>query len=266
MNPIDVVDYGSILQAYPALQSLAIGKRRLEVSRWISRRLENRIISGPFKGVQMLEQSSWDPGARASMLLGLYEREVLEAIAARAAPRRLMIDIGAADGYYAVGVLAAKLFEHVVCYESSEQGRHLIETFARANQVFNRISIHGEATLSFANEVFEKAAALEMGLTALVLMDIEGGEFDLLSEENLNRFARSSLIIELHPFAVEDGQAKLVSLIATAKNTHHMNLITTGARDLSAFTVLTELSDVDRWLITAEGRPCQMQWLVLDPI
>jgi hypothetical protein len=39
----------------------------------------------------------------------------------------------------------------------------------------------------------------------------------------------------------------------------------TSARDLSKFQELHELSDIDRWLLCSESRPCLMTWMRFDP-
>ena len=266
MNAQDVVDYGSLLDNHPELLSLAIGKRRLKVSRWVSQRLHDRVSYGPFAGMHMPWDSSWDPGARASMLLGLYEQEVLEKLVDRLGAVDLLVDVGAADGYYAVGSLFSKRVGHALCFEDSERGRTMIARTAQLNWVSDHLTIEGRADESFVDVIKRLKQDRKLRRAPLILMDIEGGEFELIKPAVLEDLRDTSWIIELHPFAVVDGDARLRSLLAFAQKTHPVELLGTTARDLSKFPELQPLSDVDRWLLVVEGRPCSMQWLVLDPL
>jgi hypothetical protein len=100
----------------------------------------------------------------------------------------------------------------------------------------------------------------------VVLIDIEGGEFDLLDREALRHLSRSVVIVELHERLVEDGEAKLAKLLAEASEYFRVGEFRTGARDLSGFPELAQMNDTDRWLLCSESRPYLMRWLRLDPL
>lgn len=59
---------------------------------------------------------------RVGMLLGLYEAEVLEAVMALPARYRLFIDLGAADGYYGVGLVFNGRFEKILVFRDRSEG------------------------------------------------------------------------------------------------------------------------------------------------
>ena len=62
-----------------------------------------RVFSGPFKGMQFIDESF--ENAFIPKILGIYERELHPAVeAAIALTPRLVVDIGTAEGYYAVGI------------------------------------------------------------------------------------------------------------------------------------------------------------------
>jgi len=195
------------------------------------------------------------------MLLGLYEQELLESLCS--VPRRYttFVDVGAADGYYGVGVLVAGLFVRSHCFEMSVQGREVIRETAAANGVLDRVTVSGRAEHNF----YEALDAAEFDRT-VVLLDIEGGEFDLLDANMLGRFHRSIIFIELHEQLVPNGEQRLQRLLHDASTFFRVTTLRTGKRDLSGFPEVQAVDDNDRWLLCSEGRPYLMSWLRLDPI
>lgn len=95
----------------------------------------------------------------------------------------------------------------------------------------------------------------------MILIDIEGGEFDLLTPEVLERLTGATLIVEAHDFGHNDG--RLPELVKRVGRYFDVQEITTGSRDLSGFPFLRSWSDDDRWLMCSEGRPQLMTWMVL---
>jgi precorrin-6B methylase 2 len=195
------------------------------------------------------------------MLLGIYEQEVLDSLTRKPATYRVFIDVGAADGYYAIGVLVCGLFDRTYCFEASESGRQIIKENAAQAGVANRLIVNSDAQHDFLDQIPSNELA-----NAVILMDIEGGEFDLLTDENLDRLRRSILIVELHEWRLKDGSHKLQRLLDACETTHSVSRMTTTSRDLSIFPELREMSDTDRWLVCSEGREQLMTWLRLDPL
>jgi precorrin-6B methylase 2 len=130
-------------------------------------------------------------------LIGSYEKElssIFEALRNRKV--KLIFDIGAAEGYYAVG-LARMLPEcQVVAFEATKQGRNLLAEMARKNHVENQVDIHGECTI----EQFEELLALKK--PDFVLMDVEGAEKDLINPRTARLLSQTELLVELHPAVV----------------------------------------------------------------
>ena len=238
----------------------SIRMRRLFLSKLISQRFDNQIQYGPFKGL-ILGRGVWSSTDRAAMIFGLYEQEVLNSISILPKKYTNFIDLGAADGYYGIGVLINKLFDKSYCFEISQKGREVIRENAELNNVSQDLIVHGEAAAEFYNLIPE--CNLE---NSVMLVDIEGAEFDLLDRDCLKAFSKSIIFIELHDWLVKDGLAKKNKLLETAKCFFKITELTTESRDLSKFDELKDFSDTDRWLICSEGRDRRMVWLRLDPI
>lgn len=234
---------------------------RIELAKRLDAQFGSTVRYGPFAGLRLPSSSWWGYTSRGAMLLGIYEREVLESLARKPATYRIFIDVGAADGYYAIGALVSGLFDRTYCFEASERGREVIgENAARAG-LADRLVVNGIAQHDFLDRIPVDELA-----SAVVLMDIEGGEFSLLTRENLERLRRSIVLVELHEWRLEDGSHRLQELLDASQTTHSVSRLTTTSRDLSVFPELREMSDTDRWLVCSEGRERLMTWLRLDPL
>jgi hypothetical protein len=239
----------------------AVKRRRLQLSRELDARLASTVAYGPFAGLRLSDDAWWGAADRAAMLLGLYEQEILLELSGLPDRYTTFVDIGAADGYYAVGVLVGGMFERVRCHEVSAAGRKTIHANAVRNGVADRVTIRGYAGSDFLDDFDEDDLA-----HSVFLFDIEGGEFDLLDADILEKLRHSIVFIELHPFHAEAGQEKVETLKSLARHYFQLSEFHTGGRDPSAFPELHGYNDSDRWLICSEGRECLMSWLRLDPL
>ena len=239
--------------------------RRHQISNDFTHSLNSIVRYGNFKGMLFASESIWGASDTANMLLGLYEQEISKLLTDLAITEnnRYLIDCGAADGYFAVGALVSGEFEFVWAFEQSKHQRLNLKKNAEANNVENQLAILGSAEQDFLEELGKDEKFLFENST--FLMDIEGGEYQILDESNLARMKGSVLIIELHDFS-SDQKLERVSLLARAQKSHHGYLFSTGARDLSGIHELDYLSDSNRWLMCSEGRPRVMDWLVLFPL
>jgi hypothetical protein len=237
-----------------------VHERRKELAKLLEQRLGSKVVHGAFRGLTLSDDQSWGGAERPAMLLGLYEHEVVERLFALPDRVRTFIDVGAADGFFAVGTVRAGRFQRAICYEISEAGRRAIRANAIANGVDDRIEIRGGANVGFFREFSEGELA-----DAAVLMDVEGAEFMLLDADALERLQHSYVIVELHSGFVPDGEARSSALVSSAGHYFDVDEFTTGPRDLSAIPELRDMTDSDRWLLCSEGRPYRMSWVLLRP-
>jgi len=251
-----------IVQVANPLRSAMNGNaRRLTLSRKFMRDFDGVIQYGPLKGAKMIANSSWSRRDKAAMLFGLYEQEVLNVLSKAANSYKRFIDLGAADGYYGIGVVASGLFEHSTCYEMSKKGQEVLAKAALANDVEDKVDIRGIAREDFYTEFGEDERR-----DTLLFIDVEGAEFGILTQKTLEAFRHSAIIIEMHEWMVENGEAALAALRERAEKTHKINAFRTGSRDLSVFPELAMLCDTDRWLICSENRGRLMTWWFLEPL
>ncbi len=248
-----------MLNTYRILAEKMVYARLEDLAGTVNDFFKSTVAYGPFKGMKFSNQATWSRLDRGSMLLGIYEKEIQESLSQVPASHNTFIDIGAADGYYAVGVLVGKLFVKTHCFEMNEASRNVIRINAELNHVDDRIAIDGAAEKDFWKIL--PAKTLE---TSVVLIDIEGAEFDLMDNDFLDAFKASIIIVELHD-AQKDGPARVQELKTNAARFFTLTELKTGARDMSQFRELATLSDNDRWLLCSERRHKAGAWLRLDP-
>ena len=239
-----------------------IYKRREKLSKIIYKDFEGVIKYGAFKGLKLTDQHWWSHTDIGSIFFGFYEKEVLNEIlkVSSETRKKYFIDIGAADGYYGIGVLIANLFDHSYCFELTQKGQDVIKMNSKLNNVFEKITIKGKLDKLLSNTI-----PLEIISNSLILMDIEGSEFDLLNDKFLKEIKYSNLIIEIHEHFYFEGKRMLKELKERLREYFYVKEITTQERNLAPFEELDDYTDSDRWLLCSEGRHKKGLWLLLYP-
>src|ERR1041385_2176536 len=105
-------------------------------------RTGNRVRLGPFAGMHYVSNSVGS--AYLPKLLGIYERELTEVLETECARQPgLIVDIGAAEGYYAVGLALRNPAARIIAFEQNPQGQVALCKMAILNGVADRLQIHG---------------------------------------------------------------------------------------------------------------------------
>jgi hypothetical protein len=218
---------------------------------------------GPLAGFNLGTNTTWRRADNGPKLLGFYEQEVCELLARLSRERDTLIDLGGADGYFAVGCLHANLYNECHCYEIVAESRANLAAVAEANSVRDRLQIYEAATSQFPAELTARGVDLSR---SVVLIDIEGHEFTVLTEACLSDLSQSHVIVETHPFLAGGGQANYDELVARAGKIFNVHAFQTGARDPSTRPILREhWTDTERWILCSESRATLMTWLYLEP-
>ena len=235
----------------------AIYLHRRRLAAQINNLFRSTVAYGPFKGLKFSTANNMWGDERGAMILGLYEQEVLESLARIPKDKyKTIADLGAADGYYAIGSLVSNMFDVAYAFEASEDRRKAILENAVLNGVADRIHIRG-----LADRSFYKLIPTDVLAGSVILVDIEGAEFELFDREVFSALRNSVIIIEVH----DDSEDRLALLKNSAAEFFNICEMTTTVRDMSKFDELRKFSDTDRWLLCSEGRPERMVWFRLDP-
>jgi len=210
--------------------------------------------------------SHWAEGAGGACLLGTYEPQVCALIDRLKSPEKVLIDIGAADGLYGVGLVAVGAFGQSVCFEAHDGRRQKLQELADELGLGDRIAVHGVATAAAIRAVVEDHA-IDLR-NAVIISDIEGGEFDLFDTDLLESLSDSHLIIETHDFLVkpvERAATAMQDLKDRAGRFFNVHDVKDGLRYMRDIPLLADWSDADTWMMCMEGRKRMMTWLYLAP-
>jgi hypothetical protein len=252
----------------------SVFKRSFSFRRVVSlyrRRLSQKVFAqcggivryGPFTGMRWLGDPNWGLGEQGAMVLGLYEQEVLQSLSEAPSRFQVFVDVGAADGYYAVGMLHAGKVAHSIAFEIDPESQKAIARLAAANGVADRITILGAASDQFVETMRQQK--IESDKT-MFLFDIEGYEFKVLTEDVFAFLRNSLIIVETHAHIYPDPPGELARLIERSAKTHRATSWHPGPRNPWTIRELDGYPEIDRWILCSEGRFEPQQWLRFDPL
>ncbi|HET7375144.1 MAG TPA: hypothetical protein VFK30_00460, partial [Anaerolineae bacterium] len=149
------------------IANLTAAQIKRKINRWIFKETGGTVQGGPFAGMKLLQEPSWNWNDDLStQLIGCYEQELhhyieLEIYRLGCLPNPKIVNIGSAEGYYAIGMARRLPLASVWIVDVSEAALKCAEKIAAANDV----------TLHARNPI-------EMVLAGpdLVICDCEGAE------------------------------------------------------------------------------------------
>ncbi len=209
---------------------------------------------GPFAGLRYAEMTAI-ASSLYPKLLGSYESELHPWIAEICeAGYTEIIDVGCAEGYYAVGLALRAPQAKVYAYDTYDGSRQLCTNSANLNCVADRMEIR---TL-FSAEELQNIPIRHRGL---IVCDCDGGENEIFTEQSFRQFADWDLLIETHDCYDITISTRLAELF---RETHELRVILSVDDIQKAKTYdYPELAGLDlatRRAILAEYRPTLMEW------
>jgi precorrin-6B methylase 2 len=231
------------------------------LSRWRSQLLANtyiahhgvRILGGPFAGMEYVFAAT--EGALVPRLLGTYESELhphLQALAE--AGLDCVVDVGCAEGYYAVGLARMMPWVTVYAHDIDAKARAACAELADKNAVTDRVIVGGE----FAPDGFQAFA----GRRVLVMVDAEGAEVDILQPALSPALAAMNVIVETHDVFRRGALATVTERFAA---THDIVRVDQQPKAFDMPPWLAELPHLDQLLAVWEWRAAPTPWLVMSP-
>jgi len=227
--------------------------RRAELVPLISKRTNNTVVHGIFKGMKILPKWGWGDADYASKLLGIYESELYDVAEEHfAAGIDLIINVGCAEGFWGIGA-AIKTSAPLVLVDIDSNTLDI----ALENCAANNITAD---TLTFITpEILQ--AGLALSKSPLVIMDCEGAEEEYLDPEKVAALAHTRIMVETHD-CNKEGLSQLIA--DRFVDTHDVQWISQGAKN-PYIEPIHDFGDEDKWLIVNENRPSTMIWLSLTP-
>jgi glycosyltransferase involved in cell wall biosynthesis len=252
-TPVDLV--GSRVRHF-ARHPLRSGIR-LATHALVRRQTDGRVVSGPFAGM-------WYglPVPHLPAYLGTYELELRPLLAELTATRfDVVLNVGAADGYYAAGLARLWPGATVVAFEMEPAKQANVRRVVAENGVGERVRIEGECTPGRLDELLQGAQR------PLVWIDVDGAELDLLDPARAPGLRRAEVVVELHPFLVARPRETLEERFAPT----HLDLLVHGEeRRAEQFPLDGRLWRTPPGRALAreamqERRPERQDWLRLRP-
>ena len=236
-----------------------INDKKKRIVNKIHKIFSGKVHNGPYKNLKISTKENWSIDL-GSKLLGIYELEVQKAIENLCTKKniKIFVNYGAAEGYHLTGILKHKLAKFGIGVEIDKNSISIFKKNLKLNKLEKKVKILEKLNLNKLNDYVSNKDIKK----TLFLIDIEGGEYDLINSNTIKLINKSYLIIELHPFLSNSNKrSKLYNLL---KKNYNIKSITSSARD-PFVKGLENLTDDERWMIVSEQRPMQMNWLICSP-
>lgn len=217
------------------------------------------VQNGPFKGMRYPEINSVCSTIYPK-LLGCYEKELWETIDKFKSNKYTeIIDVGCAEGYYAIGLGINIPNAKVFAYDTDEKARTLCEKMAILNNIKDKIIIKSECTP-------EELASFSFKGKGLIICDCEGFEKELFTENNIRNLINCDLIIETHDLFDINISTYLKKVIHQTHNIYSVKSIDDIEKVLTYnFNGLEKLSFIEKKQVLTEKRGAIMEWLICTP-
>jgi predicted O-methyltransferase YrrM len=194
-------------------------------------------------------------GCHIAKLIGCYEQPLQPFIEeAISSPYTHILNIGCAEGYYAVGMARRMTNTQILAFDLNLKAQEVCSALAKKNGVTERVTVGN----LFKPQDFERY----QGTSTLVLCDIEGAEKELLNPEIASALKAMDLIVESHE-CLAPGITQ--NLIDRFKETHHITIVQDdGQRQLQKMpNWFNNIPNLDQLLAVWEWRSGPTPWLVM---
>jgi len=211
------------------------------------------VLNGPFSGMKYPSLKSFG-SVIFPKLLGSYEKEIEVFINyIKNQDYKNIIDIGCAEGYYAVGLGMKLKKAQVFAFDTDERAQEECKKLAKLNNV--KININS----IFTKALYEKYT---QNKKSLIFIDCEGYEKNLIDNEIASQHQNCDFLIEAHDFidiSITDH------ILNSFRMTHKIEVIE-SIDDISKaysyeFKELSGMTLLEKREILAEYRPTTMRWI-----
>jgi hypothetical protein len=208
-----------------------------------------KVQAGPFEGLKYIDEAMHS--GFMPKILGCYESEIVPAVEETIRGKyQTILNVGAAEGYYAVGLARALPDAVVFAFDTNETCRSLCARLADLNGVSSRVTIGGTCDHTALNQI--------AGDSVFLMCDCEGHEVDLLDPLEVPALARWDILVELHD-CLRSGITPTIQ--SRFEKTHAIRLIDSVRRQPSDYPIVDFLKTRhDRRLAVDDLRAMPQQW------
>lgn len=238
-NPVKTIN--SILYMVASWRANQLAQSRLDIA-------QGRVMSGPFQGMNFYFNDTL--GCYAPKLLGVYELEMHEFVRQAIAKQyEAVINIGCAEGYYAVGFATTMPNSVIHAHDIDEKLQAVTQRVAEKNNVAHRIKIGG----LFDGKRFDEFK----GKRTLVFCDIEGAERELIDPAAYPELLNMDILLECHECFIPELRKVFIERFS---KTHDITWAEPQLRWGKFNIDLPNIDDLDLCLLSYENRAGATPW------
>ena len=213
----------------------------------------NIVLRGPFSGMKYPSLNS-DGSVLLTKILGSYEDELHEIIFSLIKNNYTeIIDVGCAEGYYAVGFARSMRSSKIYAYDIDGKVLQMCRDMAVLN--------NAEDGIVFGNFCSpETLGDFKFSGKGLIICDCEGYETTLFNNENFRNLNACDLLIEVHNLIDRDIRNYLENLFGS---THYVQIINSKLKHVDDYEELKSIGIKyysDKILFERASR---MEWMFL---
>jgi hypothetical protein len=221
---------------------------------------DQTVLTGPFKG---LKYPSLDikEFSLVSKIVGSYESELHNVIRQISNTKYdEIINVGCAEGYYAVGLARNIAGATVYAYDIDQYSLEVCREMAKANQVEDRMRFRERCSA-------ESLAEFQFKGKTLIVSDCEGAELDLFTEKSISNLNTCDLLIEMHDPLIPGVTSAILTRFSP---THNLQVFSTQDKPVYDYPELSMLSDSEKKIALCDnrgeiGKVVFMEWAWLTP-
>jgi hypothetical protein len=214
------------------------------------------VLYGPLEGLKYPHYDSVG-STLYPKLLGTYESELHEVFNEILNTQYdFILDIGAAEGYYAVGLALKIPKAKVIAFEGDEHGQALCLEMAELNNTKERVFVHG---ICSEKELLDFSASAGKGL---IICDCEGYERDLFTEEVIKQLEEFDILLELHDGSYS-GMTISQVMSRRFEMTHHVEFINVRYKKPIEHLEFLGFKEEELLKLLSEQRQMSVGWLFL---
>jgi hypothetical protein len=191
-------------------------------------------------------------------LLGAYESELHEPLSELVLRDwEQIVDIGAADGYYVVGLARRCPRAILRAFEMNPLPARVCMELARTNGVENRVVMGGECGVADLRALPERPS--------LVICDCEGCEASLLDPDAVPLLLTSTIVVEMHEAAAPGVSERLTKRFRSSHDIETFEMKQRHTGDYPALAAVDGIGYMDQELLITEFRTHPVRWAVMTP-
>ena len=215
------------------LFDISLARRLAAITVTLLPQLGDRVVAGPFAGMTYPPDTA--EGCFVPKLLGCYEQELHPALAQFCQGRPdTVLNIGCAEGYYAVGLARALPDVTVYAWDIAPDAREKTARNAATNGVGDKIIVAADFDPAVLSDYTD-------GIP-LIICDIEGAEFEYLDLTRFPALSAFDMIVEAHP----DDSRTVEEFAGLFSATHRVDIVYPQSRNPAAHDLLKGLTPLDQ--------------------